>query len=464
MMPQIPPPLTDAMMRDGMRRVRDDRADAGSAATRQVATCRFKWNLQIAESPFLTSSSHLRDPFVAWQRHDGLCGGALPRLPAQSSPLPSIMRAPLTIHRFAGIQDIRLAVQRCPGELLQQLHGDGAHHIVQLGGNRYRFQLSECPSGRWEGMLVEVPFRHMTLRQQLLAIVRTLCRLLPCGSVRLARIRHTVGHFKPAEGRVGLIPERGFLPGDDRLVWLHDLCRRFHAGPDANIDLPASLDFRDAVVSDDDLELVDQQLRALPEMLRLDQLELILEPLCSLALPPGTPARGRRDDMAASLCDRFANAHGFEMAAARRIVQLMGGSPLGPAFRQWLENGALQLADGLAAAVNPCAMARTTEPLPGADAGTVKGFQLISRHLKDLAAVLPLLSPTAAASMLQAMSDIAAVPGGDRAARIELRTIVARAYALTTERDPAATEAPKAPRKPARVWGKPLGMPKEAHQ
>ncbi len=377
---------------------------------------------------------------------------------------PSIMRAPLTIHQFASIQDIRLAVQRRPGDLLQQLHSDGTHHIVQLGVNRYRFQLSKCPSGRWEGTLVEVPFRHMTWRQQWLAIVRTLCRLLPCGSVRNARIRHTVGHFTQAEGRVQLIPEQGFLPRDQRLGWLYQLCRRFHASVDANIDLPASLDFRDAVVSDDDLKLVEEQLRALPETLPRDRLELILEPLCSLAVPPDTPARVRRDDMVALLCDLFAKTHDFDMATGRRIVQLTGRLPVGPACRQWLENGATRLADGLAAAVNPCAMARKTEPLPGADANTVNGFQLISRHLKDLAAVLPVLSPPAAAAMLQSMADIAALPNGDRASRIELRTIVARAHALTAERHQAGAEVANAPRKPARVWGKRADMAIRAYQ
>lgn len=375
------------------------------------------------------------------------------------------MRIPVTIHRFRCIQDIRHAVRRHPGELLQKLHGDSAHHIVELGRNRYRFELVECRSGRWEGALVEVPFRHMTWRQQLLAIVRTLCRLLPCGSVRVARLRHTVGHYTQPGGPAGLVPEQGFLPADDRLVWLYELCRQFRTSPNARIDLPASLDFRDGVVSDEDLNLVDKPLRALPEALPLDQLELILEPLCSLTLAQNTKARSRRDQMVQLLCDRFAKAHehDFDMAAARRIVRLTAGLPTGRVFWQWLETGATQLADALVATVNPCAMSRPTRPLSGADANTVNGFKLISRHLTDLAAVLPGFPSRAVAPMLQRMAAIALLPDGDRVNQNELQAIVARAYAQTGEKMGTKAEAPEAARKPARVWGKRANMRANAH-
>lgn len=392
-----------------------------------------------------------------------LHGGAAGHASLPDTTLPSIMRVPLTIHRFAGIQDVRQAVQRHPGELLQVLHRDSSHHIVQLGSSRYRFELVECRPGRWEGALVEVPFRHMTWRQQWLAIVRTLRRMLPCGSVRVARVRHTVGHFTRPEERAGLVPEQGFLPGDDRLAWLHEVCRTLRASPNPNTDLPASLDFRDAVVSDEDLKLVDKQLRGLPEALPRDQLELILEPLCSLALAPDTPARSRRDKMVASLCDRFARAHGFDMDTARRIVQLTAGLSAGSAFQQWLEKGATQLADALVAAVNPGAMERPTTPLPDVDPNTVNGLNLIGRHLKDLAAVLPGLPTSAVRPMLRCMGNIAALPDGDRVSQIELLALVARAHALTTERRAAGAQAPDAPRKPARVWGKKADMPVNAH-
>lgn len=376
---------------------------------------------------------------------------------------PAIMRVPLTIHRFAGIQDVRQAVQRHPGELLQVLHRDSPHHIVQLGSNRYRFELVECRPGRWEGTLVEVPFRHMTSRQQLLAIVRALCRLLPCGSVRAARIRHTVGHFTQPGERAGLVPEQGFLPRDDRLVWLYELCRTLRASPNPNVDLPASLDFHDAAASDEDLKLIGKQLCDLPDALSRDQLELILEPLCSLPLAIDTPARARRDDMVAALCDKFARTHGFDMATARRIVQLTAGLCGGPMFQQWLENGATQLADGLVAAVNPNAMERPTTPLPEADPNTMNGLNVISRHLKDLAAVLPGLPPSAVSPILRCMGNIAALPDGDRVSQIELLNIVARAHALATERRAGGVQAPEAPHKPARVWGKRGDMPVNAH-
>ncbi|WP_422647764.1 hypothetical protein OJJOAM_001790 [Cupriavidus sp. H18C1] len=374
------------------------------------------------------------------------------------------MRVPLTIHRFAGIRDVRQAVQRRPGELLQALHRDSSHHIVQLGSNRYRFELVEGRSGRWEGALVEVPFRHMTWRQQLLAIVRTLCRLLPCGSVRAARVRHTVGHFTQPGERAGLVPELGFVPADDRLAWLYHVCRTLRTSPNPNVDMPASLDFRDAAVSDEDLKLIDKQLCGLPDVLSLDQLELILEPLCSLALARGTPARTRRDGMVASLCDKFAGTHRFDMATAKRIVQLSRGLCAGPAFQRWLEDGATQLADAVVAAVNPSAMSRPATPLADADANTLNGFNLISRHLKDLAAILPGLPPAAVSPMLRCMADIADLPDGDRVSRIELTAIVARAHALALERHRASDEAPDAPRKPARVWGKRADMPIRAHQ
>lgn len=374
------------------------------------------------------------------------------------------MRVPLTIHRFASIQDIRHAVQRHPGELLQALHRDSSHHIVQLGRNRYRFELVVRQPGRWEGSLVEVPFRHMTWRQQLHAIVRTLCRLLPCGSVRAARIRQTVGHFTQPDERTGLVPEQGFLPADDRLAWLHELCRTFRDCPNPDVDVPASLDFRDAAVSDEDWKLIDKQLCSLPDALSRDQLELILEPLCSLALPSDTPARTRRDDMVASLCDKFAKTHDFDMATARRIVQLTGGLCAGPAFQQWLERGATQLADGLVAAVNPGAMERPATPLADAEPNSVNGFNLISRHLKDLAAILPGLPPLAVRPMLRCMGDIAAIPDGDRIGQIELGSIVARAHALATGPRAAGTEAADAPRKPGRVWGRRADMPVTSHR
>lgn len=369
------------------------------------------------------------------------------------------MRAPLTIHRFAGLQGVQQAVQRHPGDLLQNLYRDGTRHIVQLGRNRYRFELTECQRGRWEGTLVEVPFRHMTWPQQLLAIVRTLCRLVPCGSVRAPRIRHTVGHFIRPEGAAGLVPEQGFVPGDDRLAWLFQLCQAFGASPNPDVDLPASLNFRDASASDEELKLIDQQLCGLPDALSREQLELILEPLCSLTLPADAPARARRDEMVASLCGKFAQAHGFDMATARRIVQLTAGVSTGPAFQQWLRNGATKLSDGLIAAVNPGAMERPTAPLPDADPNTVQGFNLISGHLKDLAAILPGLSPRAVGPLLRCMGDIAALPDGDRISRIELRTLVARAHALAKERHGAGAQATDAPRRPARVWGKRADMP-----
>ena len=382
-----------------------------------------------------------------------------PCLPPNTS-LPSIMRVPLTIHRFASIQDVRQAVQRHPGELLQHLHRDGSHHIVQLGLNRYRFELIECKSGRWEGTLVEVPFRHMTCRQQLIAIVRTLCRVLPCGSVRAARIRHTVGHFTPSEGQGRLVPEQGFLPGDDRLAWLYGLCQAFRGSPNPNLDLPASLDFRDAAVSDEDLKLVNKQLCGLPDALSLDQLELILEPLCSLPLARDTPARARRDEMVASLCGKFAKAHAFDMAPARRIVQLTAGLSRGPAFQRWLEDGATRLANGLVAAVNPGAMDQPAAPLPGADANTVNGFNLINRHLKDLAALLPGLPPAALRHTLRCMAHIAALPDGDRVSQIEWQTIVARARAQAT----AGAEAADTPRKPRQgAWGRKADAPINSH-
>ncbi len=373
------------------------------------------------------------------------------------------MRVPPTIHRFASVQDVRQAVQRHPGELLQRLHRDGSHHIVQLGRNRFRFELIQCRPGRWEGTLVEVPFRHMTWRQQLLAIVRTLCRVLPCGSVRAARIRHTVGHFTQSEGRAELVPEQGLLPGDDRLAWLYELCRTFCAGPNPNVDLPASLDFREAAASVEDLKLVNKQLCGLPDALSLDQLELLVEPLCSLPLARDTPARTRRDEMVASLCDKFAKTHAFDMAPASRIVKLTAGLSTGPAFQQWLENGAMQLADGLVAAVNPGAVERPATPLPDADPNTVNGFNVISRRLKDLAAVLPALPRPAVWRMLRRMSDIAALPDGDRVSQIELQTIVARAQALAVRPRAVEAEAPGAPRKSARVWGRRADMPVSTH-
>lgn len=373
------------------------------------------------------------------------------------------MRAPLTIHRFAGIHDVRQAVHRHPGELLQTLHRDASHHIVQLGRNRYRFELCRHKTARMEGVLVEVPFRQMTWRQQLLAIVRTFCSVLPCGSVRSARIRYSLGHFRQPEGQDGLVPERGFFPGDSRLTWLYELCRGFRASPDPKLDLPASLDFRDAVVWSGYLSLLNEQLCALPETLRLDQLELILEPLCSLALAPGTEERTKRDEMVASLCDRFARSHDFDMAKAKRIVRLIAGLHAGPAFQHWLENGATRLADGLIAAVNPGGMGRPVTPLPDVDPKTASGFTLISRHLSDLAAVLPGLPPAAAGKILGAMRHIAVLPDGDRVNQIELQTIVARAQARATRPEPGGPDAPAPPHRPARVWGKRSDMPDSAH-
>ncbi|NSX03862.1 hypothetical protein [Cupriavidus gilardii] len=378
--------------------------------------------------------------------------------------LPSIMRAPLTIHRFAGIHDVRQAVHRHPGELLQTLHRDSSHHIVQLGRNRYRFELCQHKAPQMEGILVEVPFRQMTWRQQLFAIVRTFRSVLPCGSVRSARIRYSLGHFRQREGKDGLVPERGFLPGDSRLSWLYELCRGFRASGEPKLDIPASLDFRDAVVWNEYLDLLQEQLGALPEALRLDQLELILEPLCSLALAPGTEERKKRDELVASLCDRFAKSHDFDMAKAKRIVQLIAGLPAGPAFQHWLESGATRLADGLVAAVSPEGMKPPVTPLPDVDPTTASGFMLVTRHLGDLAAVLPGLPPAAVGKVLRYMGHIAALSGGERVNRIELQTIVARAQARATRTGPGGTDATAPPHRSARVWGKRSDMQADAHR